>query len=106
MIPAITTYVNVSPAISEQVATDVQVSLMFMVMVGYLMMMKELIIWRFIRNGQMQNMPIMHMQTGWLTAFFCEGLNRLAEEGKDVTWANYMAALEEAPLPESFWWYN
>ena len=44
-----------------------------------------------------------YAQTGWIAAaFFCDGLNRLAEEGKDVTWANYMAALEEAPLQNPF----
>ena len=44
-----------------------------------------------------------YAQTGWIAAaFFCEGLQRLADEGKDVTWENYMAALEESPLQNPF----
>ena len=44
-----------------------------------------------------------YAQTGWIAAsFFCEGLQRLADEGKEVTWTNYMAALEEAPLQNPF----
>ena len=31
---------------------------------------------------------------------FCEGLRRL--EGKEVTWENYIAALEEAPIKNPF----
>ena len=38
---------------------------------------------------------------GWIAAsVFCEGLRRL--EGKEVTWENYIAALEEAPIKNPF----
>jgi ABC-type branched-subunit amino acid transport system substrate-binding protein len=34
---------------------------------------------------------------GWIAAhFFCEGLRRI--EGEDITWENYMAAMEQSPI--------
>jgi hypothetical protein len=40
-------------------------------------------------------------QAGWIAAhFFCEGLRRIA--GQDITWDNYMRALEEAPIQNPF----
>ena len=103
-VPAITTYVNVSPAISEQVATDI--SGKFDVYgngwVSYederadnLALYQEWIDGEYAMNA--------YAQTGWIAAsFFCEGLERLADEGKDVTWENYMAVLEESPLQNPF----
>lgn len=42
-----------------------------------------------------------YAQTGWIAAhFFCEGLYRI--EGEDITWENYMAALEESPIQNPF----
>ena len=39
--------------------------------------------------------------SGWIAGYiFCEGLRRL--EGKDVTWASYMAALESTPMSIPF----
>ena len=103
-VPAITTYVNVSPAISEQVATDIagKFDVYGNGWVSYdderadnLALYQEWTDAEYADNA--------YAQTGWIAAaFFCEGLNRLAEEGKDVTWANYMAALEEAPLQNPF----
>ncbi len=103
-VPAITTYVNVSPAISEQVATDIagKFDVYGNGWVSYdderadnLALYQEWTDAEYADNA--------YAQTGWIAAaFFCDGLNRLAEEGKDVTWANYMAALEEAPLQNPF----
>lgn len=103
-VPAITTYVNVSPAISEQVATDIagKFDVYGNGWVSYdderadnLALYQEWTDAEYADNA--------YAQTGWIAAaFFCEGLNRLAEEGKDVTWANYMAALEEEPLQNPF----
>lgn len=102
--PAITTYVNVSPAISEQVATDIagKFDVYGNGWVSYeeeradnLALYQEWIDDEYAMNA--------YAQTGWIAAsFFCEGLQRLADEGKDVTWTNYMAALEEAPLQNPF----
>lgn len=42
-----------------------------------------------------------YAQTGWIAAhFFCEGLRRI--EGQDITWENYMKALESAPIQNPF----
>lgn len=102
--PAITTYVNVSPAISQQVAADI--SGKFDVYgdgwVSYedfradnLKLYQEWTDEEYANNA--------YAQTGWIAAaFFCEGLQRLADEGKDVTWTNYMKALEESPLQNPF----
>lgn len=102
--PAITTYVNVSPAISEQVATDIagKFDVYGNGWVSYeeeradnLALYQEWIADEYAMNA--------YAQTGWIAAsFFCEGLQRLADEGKEVTWTNYMAALEEAPLQNPF----
>jgi len=105
--PAITTYVNVSPAISELVATDIKGK--FDVYgngwVSYederadnLALYMEWIDDEYDMNA--------YAQTGWIAAaFFCEGLYRLEAEGKPVTWTNYMAALEEAPIQNPFGGY-
>jgi ABC-type branched-subunit amino acid transport system substrate-binding protein len=38
-----------------------------------------------------------YAMNGWIAAhFFCEGLRRIA--GKDITWENYMAAMEQRPI--------
>lgn len=38
---------------------------------------------------------------GWIAAhFFCEGLRRI--EGEDITWENYMAAMEKGPISIPF----
>lgn len=103
-VPAITTYVNVSPAISEQVASDIEGK--FDVYgngwVSYederadnLALYQEWIDAEYADNA--------YAQTGWIAAsFFCEGLQRLADSGEEVTWANYMAALEEEPIQNPF----
>ncbi|MEA4814019.1 MAG: ABC transporter substrate-binding protein [Oscillospiraceae bacterium] len=103
-VPAITTYVNVSPAISEQVAADI--SGKFDVYgdgwVSYEDFRADNLTeyQKWISSDYANNA---YAQTGWIAAaFFCEGLQRLADEGKDVTWTNYMAALEESPIQNPF----
>lgn len=103
-VPAITTYVNVSPAISEQVATDIagKFDVYGNGWVSYederadnLALYQEWIDEEYANNA--------YAQTGWIAAaFFCEGLYRLAESGEAVTWTNYMAALESAPIQNPF----
>lgn len=101
-VPAITTYVNVSYAVAEQVASDIEGK--FDVYgngwVSYegeradnLALYQEYIDEEYALNP--------YAQTGWIAAhYFCEGLRRL--EGKEVTWESYMAALEEAPIQNPF----
>lgn len=101
-VPAITTYVNVSPAISEQVAADIEGK--FDVYgngwVSYeeeradnLALYQQYIAEEYAMNA--------YAQTGWIAAhFFTEGLKRL--EGKEVTWETYMKALEEGPIQNPF----
>lgn len=44
-----------------------------------------------------------YAQCGWIAgATFCEGLRRLADSGKAVTWENYIAAMEQAPVTIPF----
>jgi ABC-type branched-subunit amino acid transport system substrate-binding protein len=39
----------------------------------------------------------LYAMNGWIAAhFFCEGLRRI--EGEDITWENYMAAMERGPI--------
>ncbi|MBR5970750.1 MAG: ABC transporter substrate-binding protein [Lachnospiraceae bacterium] len=102
--PAITTYVNVSPAISEQVAADIKGK--FDVYgngwVSYeaeradnLALYQQWTDEEYAMNA--------YAQTGWIAAaFFCEGVQRLVDQGKDITWTNYMKALEEAPIQNPF----
>ncbi|GHT92829.1 hypothetical protein FACS1894140_5410 [Spirochaetia bacterium] len=49
---------------------------------------------RWIENEYASNFNAMY---GWIAAhFFCEGLRRI--EGEDITWENYMAAMERGPI--------
>ncbi len=44
-----------------------------------------------------------YAQCGWIAgATFCEGLRRLEDSGEEVTWTNYIAAMEEAPVAIPF----
>ena len=103
-VPAITTYVNVSPAISEQVAADIQGK--FDVYgngwVSYEDFRAENLAEYQAAVGE-EFADNVYAMTGWIAAaFFVEGLNRLAESGQEVTWTNYMAALESAPVQNPF----
>ena len=103
-VPAITTYVNVSPAISEQVAADVagKFDVYGDGWVSYEDFradnLKEYQKWisaEYANNA--------YAQTGWIAAaFFCDGLQRLKDNGQDVTWTNYMKAMEASPLQNPF----
>lgn len=96
----ITTYVNVSSAMSEAVVNDIsgKFDVYGLGWVAYddpsaLEQYQSYISEEYAMNA--------YAQTGWIAAhFFCEGLRRL--EGEEVTWASYMAALEEAPIQNPF----
>lgn len=101
-IPAITTYVNVSPAISEQVAADIE-GKFDVYGNGWVSYEEEradnlALYQQYISEEYAMNA---YAQTGWIAAhFFTEGLKRL--EGKEVTWETYMKALEEGPIQNPF----
>lgn len=96
----ITTYVNVSNAMSEAVVNDIQgkFDVYGLGWVAYddadaLALYQEWAPEEYAMNA--------YAQTGWIAGhFFCEGLRRI--EGEDITWENYMKALEEAPIKNPF----
>jgi ABC-type branched-subunit amino acid transport system substrate-binding protein len=103
--PVITTYVNVSSAIPPLVASDIEGK--FDVYGNG---------WVSYDDFRAENLKLYqewvskidptyannaYAQTGWIAAyFFCEGLRRI--EGQDITWENYMKALESAPIQNPF----
>lgn len=101
-VPAITTYVNVSPAISEQVVADIE-GKFDVYGNGWVSYEDERaenleLYQKYISEEYAMNA---YAQTGWIAAhFFTEGLRRL--EGKEVTWETYMKALEEGPIQNPF----
>lgn len=90
--PVITTYVNVSSAIPPLVGADIdgKFDVYGNGWVAYddadaLALYQEWVDEEYAMNA--------YAQTGWIAAhFFCEGLRRI--EGQDITWENYMNALE------------
>ena len=93
--PVITTYVNVSSAIPPLVSADIagKFDVYGNGWVAYddadaLALYQEWV--SKIDESYTMNA---YAQTGWIAAhFFCEGLRRI--EGQDITWENYMNALE------------
>ena len=93
--PVITTYVNVSSAIPPLVSADIagKFDVYGNGWVAYddadaLAQYQEWV----SKIDDSYNMNA-YAQTGWIAAhFFCEGLRRI--EGQDITWENYMNALE------------
>ena len=97
----ITTYVNVSSAMSEAVVNDIQgkFDVYGLGWVAYddaasLALYQEWAPEEYAMNA--------YAQTGWIAGhFFCEGLRRI--EGQDITWENYMQALENGgPVKNPF----
>lgn len=102
--PAITTYVNVSSAISQQVASDIK---------GKFDVYGDG--WVSYEGDRADNLKLYqkwisadyanntYAQTGWIAAcFFCTGLQRLADNKEDVTWTNYMKEMEASPIQNPF----
>ncbi|MDR1130957.1 MAG: ABC transporter substrate-binding protein [Oscillospiraceae bacterium] len=96
----ITTYVNCSSAMSEAVVNDIpgKFDVYAMGWVAYddadaLALYQEWAPADYAMNA--------YAQTGWIAGhFFCEGLRRIA--GQDITWENYMNALESSPIKNPF----
>ena len=103
-VPAITTYVNVSPKISEQIATDIagKFDVYGDGWVSYEEDRAENLaeFQKWVAADYKDNV---YAQTGWIAAsFFCEGLTRVAAGGEELTWTSYMKALESAPIQNPF----
>jgi branched-chain amino acid transport system substrate-binding protein len=93
--PVITTYVNVSSAIPELVASDVagKFDVYGNGWVAYDDQAALSLYQEWISKIDESYKMNAYAQTGWIAAhFFCEGLRRI--EGQDITWENYMNALE------------
>ena len=102
--PGITTYVNAAVTIADQI--DAEIEGKFDMYVSS---------WK-IRDAAHQDDVDLFMkwvdpahtdnadaESGWIAAHvFCEGLRRLAANKQDVTWENYMKALESAPIDIPF----
>lgn len=101
--PVITTYVNVSDAIPPLVASDIKGK--FDVYgngwVDYYDQDNLDKYTEWVSKIDAAYGMNAYAQTGWIAAhFFCEGLRRI--EGQDITWENYMKALESAPIQNPF----
>ncbi len=103
-VPVITTYVNVSSAISGLVAADIKGK--FDVYgngwVAYDDQAALALYQEWVSKIDANYKMNAYAQTGWIAAhFFCEGLRRI--EGQDITWENYMHALENGgPIQNPF----
>jgi ABC-type branched-subunit amino acid transport system substrate-binding protein len=100
---AITSYVNVSSAMSDAVSADIagKFDLYGPGWVDYSTDTAKASLADFQANVDPQYATNVYAQTGWIAAsFFVEGLKRL--EGKEVTWDSYKAAMEQAPIQNPF----
>lgn len=100
---AITTYVNVSSAMSDAVVADIQgkFNLYGLGWVDYASEIAQKSLAEYQANVSEEYAMNAYAQTGWIAAtFFVEGLRRL--EGQEVTWESYMKALESAPIQNPF----
>ena len=93
--PVITTYVNVSSAIPPLVSADIagKFDVYGNGWVAYDDAEALALYQEWISKIDESYTMNAYAQTGWIAAhFFCEGLRRI--EGQDITWENYMNALE------------
>ena len=99
----ITTYVNVSSAMSEAVVADIsgKFDLYGLGWVDYASDVAQAALADYQAAIDPQYAMNAYAQTGWIAGtFFVEGLKRV--EGQDLTWESYMKALESAPIQNPF----
>ena len=95
----VTTYVNVSSAMSEAVVTDIQGKFDVYGLGWVDQSVEDVAVYQ--QWAPEEYAMNAYAMTGWIAAhFFCEGLRRLV--GQEVTWASYMAALEDGPIQNPF----
>ncbi|MFV0430123.1 MAG: ABC transporter substrate-binding protein [Arachnia sp.] len=100
---AITTYVNVSSAMSEAVQADIdgKFDLYGPGWVDYTSEVAQESLADYQGAVDEEYAMNAYAQTGWIAGtFFVEGLKRL--EGEEVTWASYQAAMEDGPIQNPF----
>jgi len=100
---AITTYVNVSSAMSKAVIADIngKFNLYGPGWVDYSSDTAKAALKEYQAGVDAKYATNAYAQTGWIAAtFFVEGLKRL--KGKTVTWDSYKKALEQAPIQNPF----
>ena len=99
----ITTYVNVSAAISEAVVADIQgkFDVYGLGWVDYASEIAQQSLADYTAHIDAEYAMNAYAQTGWIAAyFFCEGLRRVG--AGELTWDAYMKALESAPIQNPF----
>ncbi|MDR0848580.1 MAG: ABC transporter substrate-binding protein [Propionibacteriaceae bacterium] len=99
----ITTYVNVSSAMSEAVVADItgKFDVYGLGWVDYASDVAQKSIAEYQAAVAPDYAANTYAQTGWIAGtFFVEGLKRL--EGQPLTWESYMKALESAPIQNPF----
>ena len=99
----ITTYVNVSAAISDAVVADIQgkFDVYGLGWVDYTSSVAQASLKDYQAHVDKQYAMNAYAQTGWIAGtFFVEGLKRVA--GKELTWESYMAAMQQAPIQNPF----
>jgi len=99
----ITTYVNVSAAMSEAVIGDItgKFDVYGLGWVDYTSAVAQQALKDYQVQVDSQYAMNAYAQTGWIAAsFFCEGLRRVGSN--PLTWASYMAAMESAPIQNPF----
>ncbi|MDR1213781.1 MAG: ABC transporter substrate-binding protein [Propionibacteriaceae bacterium] len=99
----ITTYVNVSLAMSEAVVADIQgkFDVYGLGWVDYASQIAQTTLVDYQAHVAPEYAMNAYAQTGWIAGvFFAEGLRRLV--GQEVTWESYMEALQEAPIQNPF----
>jgi ABC-type branched-subunit amino acid transport system substrate-binding protein len=99
----ITTYVNVSSAMSDAVQKDIagKFDLYGLGWVDYSSDTAKAALAEYQGHIDPQYATNAYAQTGWIAGtFFVEGLKRLV--GKPVTWDSYIAAMESAPIQNPF----
>jgi len=99
----ITTYVNVSGAISQAVIGDItgKFDVYGTGWVDYTSDTAKAALAQYTSMIDPQYAMNAYAQTGWIAAdFFCEGLRRVGSD--PLTWASYMAAMESSPIQNPF----
>jgi ABC-type branched-subunit amino acid transport system substrate-binding protein len=102
-VPVITSYVNAANAMAEAVASEItgRFDLYASGWLDYSTEERWANYEEYVEWVDPEYMYNAYAQCGWIAGyFFCEGLRRL--EGKEVTWASFIEAMEEAPITIPF----
>ncbi len=106
-IPVVTTYSNVSSVFVDSNYNEAPNAMNNLYGLGWVDLEGNPEVWDdFVANmnelGYDDELNA-YSATGWIAGhFFTEGVRRVAADGKTLTWANYMDALEEAPILNPF----